>query len=236
MATQQQAKTFINKLSKLAIAECEKRKKKVLPSVCIAQAALETGYGTSSLMNKANAYFGIKATATWKGKVYNSKTRECYDGKTYTNITACFRAYDNVADSVADYYDLITNNSRYAAAVNETDAKTCITAIKRGGYATDPTYISKVMSIIKRYDLTQYDDVMTARHVMKVTTGKTVRLNKASLYTSSTARVKARTITGDYYIWSNIPVNGRYRITNMSSRVGVSGQVTGWIPAEYVTG
>lgn len=161
MATKNQVNNFIKQLSELAIAECNKRTKKVLPSICIAQAALETGWGTSTLMTKANAYFGIKATSSWKGKVFNAETSECYDGSTYTNITACFRAYDSVAESVADYYDLITGLNRYVGAVNEKDAEKCITAIKNGGYATSPTYIKNVMSIVNQYNLTQYDSCMT---------------------------------------------------------------------------
>lgn len=178
MATKTQVNNFIKKLSVLAIAECNKRTKKVLPSICIAQAALETGWGTSSLMTKANAYFGIKATSSWKGKVFNSKTSECYDGSTYTNITACFRAYDSVAESVADYYDLITGLSRYAGAVNETNAEKCITAIKNGGYATSPTYIKNVMSIVNQYNLTQYDSCMTGDS--KPTTNETKPVNNST--------------------------------------------------------
>lgn len=162
MATKAQIQSFIRKLSALAVAEAKKRTKWVLPSVCIAQAALETGWGTSSLMTKANAYFGIKATSSWKGKVYNSKTKECYDGATMTDITACFRAYDSLAESVADYFDLITGASRYAEAVCNADAKATITAIKNGGYATDPTYVDKVMAIVNNYNLTQYDDFAEA--------------------------------------------------------------------------
>ena len=56
MATKTQVNNFIKQLAALAIAECNKRTKKVLPSICIAQAALETGWGTSKLMTKANAY------------------------------------------------------------------------------------------------------------------------------------------------------------------------------------
>ena len=79
MATSAQVKNFIYTLSKLAVKEYNKRKssgqKWILPSVCIAQAALETGWGTSQLMVKANAYFGIKAGTNWTGKVYSSKTQ-----------------------------------------------------------------------------------------------------------------------------------------------------------------
>lgn len=156
---------FLDLIVPLAQTEAERRKMAgtgfVLPSVCIGQAVLETGWGGSALMTKANAFFGIKATESWNGKVFSSSTQECYDNVNYTTITAAFRAYDTPADSVRDYYDLITNNSRYAAAVNVTDAGEAITAIKNGGYATSPTYVENVMSIINSNDLTQYDNVVT---------------------------------------------------------------------------
>lgn len=156
---------FLDLIAPLTQIEAERRKMAgtgfVLPSVCIGQAVLETGWGGSALMTKANAFFGIKATENWNGKVFSSSTQECYDNVNYTTITAAFRAYDTPADSVRDYYDLITNNKCYAAAVNVTDALEAITAIKNGGYATSPTYVENVMSIINSNDLTQYDNVVT---------------------------------------------------------------------------
>lgn len=113
-------------------------------------------------MKNANAYFGIKAGKGWKGNVYSSKTKECYDGVNYTTITDTFRAYSSLEESVADYFDLITGSSRYATACNVTDARECITAIRKGGYATSPTYIENVRSIVTRYNLTQYDSVVTS--------------------------------------------------------------------------
>ena len=160
MANANQVKTFIENLSKLAINECNKRTKKVLPSVCIAQACLETGYGDSGLMTKANAYFGIKWTKGCGYDCYTSNTWEVIKGENIT-IQAGFRAYNSVADSVKDYYDLITGSSRYSGAVNNKDAKSTIKAIHEGGYATDPNYQAKVMSIINAYNLTQYDACMT---------------------------------------------------------------------------
>lgn len=163
MATAAQVKDFIATLSKYAIKEYTRRKssgqKWILPSVCIAQAALETGWGTSDMMVKAHAYFGIKAGTNWKGKVYSSKTKECYDGSTFTTITDLFRAYDSLEESVEDYYDLITSLGRYAFACNQTDSKTCIQAIWDGGYATDPDYVQQVMAIINQYNLAQYDNM-----------------------------------------------------------------------------
>ena len=167
MASTEQVKKFIATLSELAIKTCNSMPegKKVLPSICIAQSCLETGYGTSALMTKANAFFGIKAGSTWKGKVYSSKTKECYDGVNFVSTTAVFRAYDSVEDSVKDYYNFISGSSRYKSCCGVTDAKQCITIIKKGGYATDPDYVSKVMNIVNRYNLTQYDACMTGKVV-----------------------------------------------------------------------
>lgn len=163
MATTAQIQSFIRQIAPLAIAEYRKGKK-ILPSVCIAQACCESAYGTSPKMVRANAVFGIKVGkakyhfgTAWKDKAYSTRTKECYDGKTYTNITDMFRAYDSIADSVTDYYDMLCHCSRYRAAVGAGDYRSTITAIKNGGYATDPEYINTICSIISRYHLTQYD-------------------------------------------------------------------------------
>ena len=150
---------FLETVAKLVVEENNRRGKPLFPSVVIAQAICESGWGQSQIMMKANAIFGIKATSSWKGKVYNANTKECYDGSTYTNITACFRAYDNLQDSISDYFDLITRSERYRKACVANSPLECITAIKDGGYATSPTYINTIMSIINSNNLTKYDNV-----------------------------------------------------------------------------
>ena len=168
MATKAQVKEFINKIAPVAIAICNRKSRKILPSVCIAQACCESAYGTSKKMINANAIFGIKVGKSkahfgtaWKEKAYSTKTNECYDGKTYTQITDLFRAYDTIEESIEDYFDMLGSCSRYTGAIGKTDARACITAIKNGGYATSPTYISTIMSIITSRDLTKYDACMT---------------------------------------------------------------------------
>lgn len=150
---------FISTIAPLVQAENKKRGYPLFSSVVIAQAICESGWGQSKIMMKANAIFGIKATSNWKGKVYNANTQECYDGVNYTNITACFRAYNNLAESISDYFDLITKLERYKKATLSETPLECITAIKNGGYATSPTYINTIMSIISSNNLTQYDVV-----------------------------------------------------------------------------
>ena len=198
---------FLQLIVPLAQAEAKRRKDAgtgfVLPSVCIGQAALETGWGGSSLMTKANAFFGIKATASWGGKVFSSKTQECYDKVNYTTITAAFRAYDTPADSVKDYYDLITGSARYAAAVNVTDARAAITAIKKGGYATSPTYVTNVMAVIDSNNLTQYDNVVTGNAEPQPATSK------------STEELAQEIING---VWGNNPE----RRENITAKYGAA--------------
>lgn len=149
---------FISTIAPLVLTENKKRGYPLFSSVVIAQAICESGWGQSKIMMKANAIFGIKATSNWKGKVYNAKTQECYDGSTYTNITACFRAYNSLSESISDYFDLITKSERYRKACVSNSPLECITAIKNGGYATSPTYINTIMSIINSNNLTKYDN------------------------------------------------------------------------------
>lgn len=150
---------FITTIAPMVDAENKRRGYPLFNSVVIAQAICESAWGQSQIMMKANAIFGIKAFSSWKGKVYNSKTKECYDGSSYTTIDACFRAYDNLQDSISDYFDLITKSERYRRAIVAETPLECITAIKNGGYATSPTYINTIMSIINSNNLTKYDNV-----------------------------------------------------------------------------
>lgn len=147
-------------------------------SVIIAQSVLETGWGQSKIMMKANALFGIKAGSGWKGKVYSSYTNEVYDGVESTEY-ATFRAYDSIEESIEDYYKLIKNN--YKKALNCDTQKESIQAIKNGGYATDPDYVSKIMSIInandfiERYDKKEEQTKYTTGHYVVNTDVLTVR-------------------------------------------------------------
>lgn len=153
MARQQD---FINSIKNIVIEENRKRGFPLFASVVIAQACLETGYGASQMMLKANAIFGIKAGGSWRGKVYNAKTNEVYNNKAVT-ISATFRAYDSLSESIRDYFDLICNSLRYRGALHQNNWLEYISAIIRGGYATDPTYVSKISQIVNNYRLTEYD-------------------------------------------------------------------------------
>ncbi len=201
MATTKQVKDFIKKVAPIAQAKASGRDKWSLPSVCIAQCCCESAYGTSPKMMRANAILGIKVGKSkvhfgtaWKDKAYSTRTKECYDGKTYVNITDMFRAYDSIDDAIEDYYDMLASCSRYKNCLNQTDAGNCITAIKNGGYATSPTYINTIMNIIKKYDLTQYDNVVTGK------SDDTVMTQNHNPYPEPTQTVRFGT-TGNHARW-----------------------------------
>jgi LysM repeat protein len=164
MATKTQIDKFINKLAPIVVDICKSKSRKVLPSVCIAQACYETGYGTTDRMMATNGLFGIKVGKNairfgnaWKGSSYNTKTKEYYIKTKATIIKDNFRSYDNIRDSVEDYYDILASCSRYSKAIGVTDYKKAIKYIIDGGYATDPDYIKNIISIIEKRELTKYD-------------------------------------------------------------------------------
>lgn len=147
-------KEFIDKVAPMAMANAQVSQ--ILPSLTIAQALLESNSGNSTLTTQANALFGIKATGSWRGKVWNGRTVEYYNGQK-TTITAGFRAYDSWTDSISDHSKLLTNNKRYSQVIGEKDYKKACKAIAAAGYATDPNYASKLISLIETYQLNQYD-------------------------------------------------------------------------------
>lgn len=215
-------KEFLNKIAPLVIKENSKRNYPLFSSVVIAQAICETGWGKSNIMMKANAIFGIKATSSWKGKVYNANTKECYDGINYTNITACFRAYDNLEESIKDYFDLICKSSRYKKAVNSGSPEECITAIKNGGYATSPTYISTIMSIINGSGLIKYDKIEAVENVEKpVENLKAPNYKVGNIYTLQVnLKVRAGTSTSSRQkLYSELTTDGKKHAFNQKYAV-----------------
>lgn len=164
-------KEFINCIGSLA--QRDMKKTGVLASLTIAQAILESGWGKSSLSTIGKALFGIKAGNSWKGKVYNAKTKECYDGSTFVTIDASFRAYNSWEESINDHSALLCGLSRYKNIIGETDYKKACKAIHVAGYATDPTYADKLINLIETYNLNQFDIVKEETIMSNITLDNT---------------------------------------------------------------
>ena len=128
----------------------------ILASVTIAQAILESGWGSSTLSVKAKNLFGIKAFDDWTGAYTTMDTTEYYNGMRQT-VTARFRAYDSFNDSIKDHTKLLLTE-RYRAVREACNHRDACYALKNCGYATDPSYPQLLITLIEQNNLTQYDD------------------------------------------------------------------------------
>ena len=125
----------------------------VLPSVTLAQAILESGWGKYSI---GNNIFGIKAGSNWTGKVQNVPTYEQNaDGSSY-QIYANFRDYDSIADSIKDHGKLFTQDF-YQPVLEASNYADACRAVKNCGYATAVDYADSLINIIESYGLDQWD-------------------------------------------------------------------------------
>ena len=124
------------------------------PEVLVAQSALETGWGRH-VMEHADGrssfnLFGIKADVSWPGDIVRKPTLEFDDG-IIKRIRANFRAYDGFASSFRDYVSFIQGQPRYATALTQVQSpRAYVEALQEAGYATDPRYAQKVLSLLGR--------------------------------------------------------------------------------------
>ena len=174
-----QANAFIGKSERetatqlLGIVTPIAKKYGLLPSVATAQCILESGYCKTDLALNANNVCGMKCSLsgnTWEGSTWDGRSKYTKrtaedDGKgNLYYITADFRSYPTVEDSIADRcaYLLGARNGsekRYKGIQDCKDYKSQVQLIKNGGYATDTKYVDKICSIIERFDLAVNDAV-----------------------------------------------------------------------------
>lgn len=122
------------------------------PKALLAQAAVETGWGkymihTGQGQNSHNL-FGIKADKNWHGDSAAIGTLE-FDQGVAKPQKAAFRAYNSFTDAIKDYVSFVEDNPRYQQAVKSAaDPKAYFSELQQAGYATDPDYAKKVMSVL----------------------------------------------------------------------------------------
>lgn len=144
---------FVSKMSHAA--RLAANESGVPAKLILSQAALESGWGRREIMREdgttSHNLFGIKASPNWKGKVVNVMTTEFENG-VERKLKQPFRAYDSYAESFADYARLIGTNKRYSAVVAAPSAEEAAHRIQAAGYATDPAYANKLISIMSYFD------------------------------------------------------------------------------------
>lgn len=165
---------FIQSISRGAVEGW--RKYKVLPSLTMAQAIVESGWGRSGLTAKSNNLFGIKAGGSWKGAVCEYPTKEYVNG-VYISVTGKFRAYPSLDASMEDHGAFLAKLPQYRKVIGETDYRKACEAVKAGGYATAPDYVETLVNCIERYKLYEYDSGLFA-FTAKVSGGDFDRLKE----------------------------------------------------------
>ena len=148
ITTEQKIKRYIKLYA--PIARKQMKVYKIPASVTMAQGILESGYGEATLAKKGNNHFGIKCHKDWKGKkIFHDDDEE----------NECFRSYRNPVKSYKDHSLFLANRDRYRFLfdLNSKDYKSWAEGLKKAGYATDPEYSKKLISLIERFNLSQLD-------------------------------------------------------------------------------
>ena len=171
---------------------------RVLPSITVAQAILESGWGQSSLSTSAHSLFGIKGS--YNGHSVVMRTREVYGGRS-VYVNANFRAYANNSESVTDHGRFLNVNSRYRNLLGDTNYVSVANKLRQDGYATDPSYANSLINLVRTYNLTQLDSVAFSG---KVVTNKNNNGDNSS-YNSGSSSVSN---TGYYTVQSGDTLSG----------------------------
>ena len=169
LSQEQKAQAYIDKFA--PIAQDEMRQYQIPASITLAQGILESGVGFGRLAVEGNNHFGIKCHRGWNG------------GKMYHDDDAkgeCFRTYDDPAESYRDHSVFLSGRQRYAFLfkLNKKDYVAWAKGLKKAGYATDPKYPKKIISIIERYKLYKYDSKKGAKSVKNEKIDMVISKNK----------------------------------------------------------
>ena len=142
-------KLYIKKFAPAAVKNM--RFYKIPASITLAQGVLESGYGESTLATKANNHFGIKCHKGWKGKSITHDDDE---------EDECFRSYKNPLKSYRDHSLFLVDRDRYKSLfeLKRKDYEGWAKGLKAAGYATDPKYAEKLISLIERFELNRFDE------------------------------------------------------------------------------
>jgi len=188
-----------------SIAEKQQKEHGIPASIILAQGLLESGAGQSRLSLASNNHFGIKCTDWLGAKVY-------YDDDAKGE---CFRKYNKVLESYEDHSAFLRTRNRYAFLfeLNNSDYEGWAFGLKKAGYATDPTYPFKLISLIETYNLHQFDlgqhQIVNMDNNLKITKSERKSTAKAGKdnYTGSMGSVQA------YNIHEVMSVNGVHFVT-----------------------
>jgi flagellum-specific peptidoglycan hydrolase FlgJ len=195
------------------------------PSAIIAQACLESAYGTSSLAYRWHNYFGIKWYRGCGRSAVNLSTKEEYTPGVLTSITSGFAVGKDMDDGVAMYFEFLTKNSRYRNLKQATSSRNYLELIKADGYATSSGYVSNTYKVVETYNLTQYDQT------------EVKQVSYAGIVTASALRVRKSPggemvqVGGHDFV---LPMNMVVAIDRESCGWGRVAALDAWVSLDYI--
>lgn len=138
------AVAYVEQYKRIAVTESTRTG--IPASIKLAQGILESGYGSSHLAKKANNHFGIKCGMGWSGKTMQ------YKG-------SCYRVFSNGMDAYKEHSNFLTRSDRYKDLfkLKRSDYKGWAKGLRKAGYATNPNYPAKLIELVERYKLYNYD-------------------------------------------------------------------------------
>jgi len=141
-----------------APAQAAQAKTRVPASFTVAEAALESGWGHSRLAVDAFNLFGVKADPAWLGERISMDTREWTSDRGWIMVPAYWRKYRDFEACLEDHDDFLSH-PRYAHCFDATNGEDFARAVQAAGYATDPEYADKLISIMRAHDLSALDGI-----------------------------------------------------------------------------
>ena len=167
MSASQDNEAYIQKYCNIAMREMNDYG--IPASITLAQGILESAAGTSRLAVQANNHFGIKCHNDWSGeKIYHDDDKR----------NECFRKYERAEESFIDHSQFLKDRPRYSFLfeLDKTDYKAWAKGLKQAGYATDPNYPNRLITLIEKYELYKYDkESFTSKEEGVKTPAKTVK-------------------------------------------------------------
>ncbi|WP_043683136.1 flagellar assembly peptidoglycan hydrolase FlgJ [Castellaniella defragrans] len=143
-------RAFVDRMA--GAAELASRRSGVPARLILSQAALESGWGEREILRpdgrSSHNLFGIKAGGGWRGEVVHVTTTEYDEDGVARRLSQPFRAYGSYAESFQDYAELIGGSERYGKVATAPSAEAAARRIQEAGYATDPGYADKLISIM----------------------------------------------------------------------------------------
>lgn len=178
---------YINDYKEIAMVEMQRYK--IPASITLAQAILESGSGQGRLARHGNNHFGIKCHSSWEGKTMTHDDDEKGE---------CFRRYKYAFESFEDHSTFLVNRSRYAFLFElaPDDYEGWAHGLKKAGYATDPSYAKKLIQLIKKHNLHEYDKQVLGADYKAVNTPKTnekVAVSNTNVQVASTPKATPKT-------------------------------------------